>query len=209
MRAYRRCAALPAVASLLHYQADRTGQGSVSWDIQTLFRSHAQRVTRSLTRRGVAMDVAEDLTQDVFLRLLDQNRDQDRAIERRAPSVAMQPAPARDPAPLLLRIARNLMIDQWRREKALPRVHLAPGELEAVADSSPLAEQRVYDRQRLELTAKALSELPARTSRAFEMHRIEGRTIAEVSAELGISTTRGWTLIQDAYRHIRQTLQDG
>ncbi|MFT4013218.1 MAG: sigma-70 family RNA polymerase sigma factor [Paracoccus sp. (in: a-proteobacteria)] len=169
----------------------------MTWDIQTLFRSHSRRVTRSLVRRGMAMDVAEDLTQDVFLRLLDRDRT---PPEQQA---------GRDPAPLLLRIARNLMIDQWRREKVLPLTALPPAEVEAVADPAPLAEQRVYDRQRLELTAKALTEMPQRTRRAFELHRIEGHTIAEVAAELGVSTSRGWALIHDAYRRIRQTLNDG
>lgn len=173
------------------------GRRQVSWDIQSLFRGHARQITRSLTRRGMTADAAEDLTQDVFLRLLDPDRH--RPV----------PRPGRDAGPLLLRIARNLMIDQWRRERALGLVTLPPADLEGIADSAPLAEQRVYDRQRLELTARALAEMPERTRRAFALHRIEGRGIAEVSAELGISTTRGWTLIHDAYRHIRQTLNEG
>ena len=169
----------------------------VTWDIQTLFRGHGRRVTRSLIRRGVAADVAEDLTQDVFLRILEKNRHQ-----------TMAQAGA-DPAPLLFRIARNLLIDQWRREKAQPQVPLLPGDLDMIADPAPLTEQRIYDRQRLELTARALMAMPERTRRAFELHRIEGRTIAEVSAELSVSTSRGWALIHDAYRRIRQTLSEG
>ncbi|MGA0543560.1 RNA polymerase sigma factor [Neotabrizicola sp. VNH66] len=169
----------------------------MTWDIQTLFRGHARRVTRSLTRRGVAADVAEDLTQDVFLRILERNRQQ---------TMAQSGA---DPAPLLFRVARNLMIDQWRREKVLPQVPLLPGDLDMIADPAPLTEQRVYDRQRLELTAKALMAMPERTRRAFELHRIEGRTIAEVSSDLGVSTSRGWALIHDAYRRIRKTLNEG
>lgn len=169
----------------------------MTWDIQTLFHSHAARITRSLTRRGVAMDVAEDLTQDVFLRLLDPDRRQPEAQG------------GRDPSPLLLRIARNLMIDQWRREKVLPQVAMPPGDLDLIAAPQPLTEQQIHDRQRLELTAQALAGLPERTRRAFALHRIEGRTITEVSAELGVSTSRGWALIHDAYRHIRQTLNEG
>lgn len=95
----------------------------MTWDIQTLFHSHAARVTRSLTRRGVVMDVAGDLTQDVFLRLLD--------TDRRLPDPQQG---GRDPLPLLLRIARNLMIDQWRREKVLPR------DLDLIANPQPLTE---------------------------------------------------------------------
>lgn len=194
------CGVAP-VSAMPHSAPGKTllgyGRHRVTWDIQSLFRSHALQVTRSLTRRGMAMDVAEDLTQDVFVRLLDPDRSQ--PVQQGG----------RDPGPLLLRIARNLMIDQWRRERLLPRVALTPDHLANIADPSPLAEQRIYARQRLELTARALGEMPERTRRAFELHRIEGWTIAEVSAELGISTTRGWTLIQDAYRRIRHTLNEG
>ncbi|MFE3839002.1 RNA polymerase sigma factor [Pseudogemmobacter sonorensis] len=181
------------VARIAHIDPDF----SVTWDIQALFSGHARRVARSLTRRGLAADVAEDLTQDVFLRILEKSRQQ------------TMPQSGEDPSPLLFRIARNLMIDQWRRESARPQVPLMPGDLDMIADPAPLTEQRIYDRQRLELTAKALAEMPERTRRAFELHRIEGRTIAEVSTELGVSTSRGWALVHDAYRRIRQILHEG
>jgi DNA-directed RNA polymerase specialized sigma24 family protein len=34
------------------------------------------------------------------------------------------------------------------------------------------------------------------------MHRMDEMTIADVAEELGISTTRAWSLIRDAYRHL-------
>lgn len=166
----------------------------MAWDVQTLFRSHAPGIARALTRRGAPPDLAEDLTQDVFVRLLQR---------RQKPSGAEELGEA---APFLLRIARNLLIDQWRRERLLPRVDLASGDLTQIADPVPLAEQRQYDRQRLERTAEALAAMPDRTRRAFHLHRVEGRTIAEVGAELGVSTTRAWGLIHEAYRLIRQRL---
>ncbi len=181
----------------------------MTWDIQSLFRGHARQITRSLTRRGVAADIAEDLTQDVFVRLLDRNHRGATSGQKTLPNSGLVPEERRDPGAFLARIARNLMIDQWRRDRARQVVALSPADLEAVADPAPLAEQRLYDRQRLELTARALAQMPERTRRAFEMHRIEGRTIAEVSEALGISTTRGWTLIQDAYRRIRLQLNEG
>ena len=72
----------------------------------------------------------------------------------------------------------------------------------SVADPSPSPEKIVYSRQCLVQTYAALNELPERTRRAFEMHRLGERTLAEVAEELEISTTRAWTLIRDAYRHL-------
>lgn len=46
------------------------------------------------------------------------------------------------------------------------------------------------------------ASVPERTRQAFEMHRLGERTIAEIGEELGISTSRAWALIRDAYKHI-------
>lgn len=75
-------------------------------------------------------------------------------------------------------------------------------EARAQPDPSPSPEQIVYSRQCLLETYQALEQLPERTRAAFEMHRLGERTIAEVGEELGISTTRAWTLIHEAYRHL-------
>ncbi len=52
------------------------------------------------------------------------------------------------------------------------------------------------------MTAAALAELPEKTRRAFELHRIEEMTVAEVAAELGLSRSRVWALVREAYEHI-------
>jgi RNA polymerase sigma-70 factor (ECF subfamily) len=54
----------------------------------------------------------------------------------------------------------------------------------------------------VKLMEAALAELPERTRKAFELHRLDERTISDIAQELGLSTTRTWTLIREAYRHI-------
>lgn len=132
------------------------------------------------------METAADLTQDAFVRI-----------------VARPPEERGDggnPAAYLHRVARNLGINHRRRESLLEMVELDAAA--AIADPGPSPERIVYSRQCLTITHLALSELPERTRLAFEMHRLGERTIAEVGAELGISTTRAWSLIREAYRHI-------
>ncbi|WP_366071621.1 sigma-70 family RNA polymerase sigma factor [Nitrobacter sp.] len=107
-----------------------------------------------------------------------------------------------NPAAYLFRVARNLGIDHQRRERVLRRVDLSAEDFAAIIDPTPSAEVAVYDRQKLALTRAALAELPERTRIAFEMHRLDEMTIAEVAAELGLSTSRVWSLIRDAYDHI-------
>lgn len=119
----------------------------VAWDVQGLFRQHARCLT--LTHRGASADLAEDMTQDVFVRLLTREGDD-----------------GRDPGPLLFRSARTLMIDQLRRDQLRGRIEIAMPDLEESADPAPLPEQRLHDRLRLERTARALMEVPERTRRA-------------------------------------------
>lgn len=166
----------------------------MSWDLNSLFLRHAKEVTRFLRRRGLNEETACDLTQDAFVRLMTAGHTND--------------DPRDNPRALLFQVARNLSIDFHRRECLAPRADLSEEAFQAIADMSPSAETIVYDRQRLAITVAALSELPERTRFAFESHRLGEQTISEVAQQLGLSTTRTWALIRDAYRHIRQRLQE-
>lgn len=160
----------------------------MSWDIQSLFRRHAKEIDRFLRRRGHNPETAADITQDTFLRVL--------------ASPPAESAENHNPRAYLYRVSRNLSINHQRRESLVRTVDLSGEEVLRIADPSPSAEAAVYSRQCLAQTRRALSELPERTRRAFEMHRLDGRTIADVAEELGLSTGRTWTLIRDAYRHL-------
>lgn len=158
----------------------------LDWDIQNLFRRHAKGIASSLRRRGLTVETAADLTQDTFLRVL--------------ASPPMERAENSHPRAYLYRVSRNLGINHRRRESLVEMVELDAAS--TVADPAPSPERIVYSRQCLEITHRALSELPERTRLAFEMHRLGERTIAEVAEELDLSTTRAWSLIRDAYRHL-------
>jgi RNA polymerase sigma factor (sigma-70 family) len=158
----------------------------MSWDLHSLFRHHARGVARSLRRSGFGEDVAADLTQDTFLRVI-----------IKPPAVDVQ---NHNPRAYLYKAARNLGINHRMREALIETVDLE--QAAEFADPAPSPERIVYSRQCLVQTHQALGELPGRTRQAFEMHRLGERTIAEVAQELGISTTRAWSLIRDAYRHL-------
>jgi len=166
----------------------------MTWNVANLFRRHATEVFRSLRRRGVSHESAADLTQETFLRLLTATPHTDAGLD--------------NPRAFLYRISRNLWIDQQRHERHMRLVEMTEDEFAAIVDDSPSQETVVYDRQRLAISAAALAELPERTRLAFEMHRLGEKTIAEAAQELGLSTTRTWTLIRTAYRHVRIRLAE-
>ena len=133
-------------------------------------------------------ETAADITQDAFERVLTLGPEDGAAVH--------------NPRAYLHQVSRNLSINHQRRERLVSMVELDDAVSEQIADPAPNAERIVYDRQMLRLTAAALSELPERTRIAFEMHRLGDHTLAEVAQRIGVSTTRTWGLIRDAYRHL-------
>lgn len=164
----------------------------MTWDVHTLFERHAQELRGFLRGRGVGDETAADLTQDSFVRMM----------------TAKPSSEQSNPRAYLFRVSRNLLIDHRRHESIAPFDCVSEHKVLTVADPRPLAEKVLYDKQRLVLSDSALSELPDRTRKAFELYRLEEMTIAEVAERIGLSTTRTWALIRDAYRHIRTRLQD-
>ncbi|OBS50740.1 MULTISPECIES: RNA polymerase sigma factor [Methylosinus] len=162
-------------------------------DLSILFRRYNADVTKALRRRGLSSEAAADIAQETFLRVL--------ALGMRSEAVVD------NPRGYLLRVARNLSIDLGRREGHSPFVGGEIERFEATPDPAPSQETRLSDRQKLAAVAAALDELPERTRRAFEMHRLGERTIAEIGVELGLSTSRTAVLIKDAYHHIRGRLR--
>ncbi|RJE85860.1 RNA polymerase sigma factor [Paracoccus onubensis] len=164
----------------------------MAWDIQTLFRRYAGELTGSLRRGGMSDDMASDITQDAFLRMM----------------TAKPGGEAHNPRAYLYRIARNLVIDHERRGRTVTIQHIGDQALHQIADPAPGAETIIYDRQRIRIVIRTLAELPERTQLAFRLHRLDGLSNAEIGQRIGLSTTQTWILIRDAYRHIRDRLRD-
>ncbi|MGO1076531.1 RNA polymerase sigma factor [Inquilinus sp. CA228] len=160
----------------------------MTWDLHGLFDRHAREIQRFLRRRGHTAETAADLTQDTFARLLTATPKGD------------------NPRAYLHQVARNLSIDFDRRERRMGCAAISDEQAATIADPAPWPETIVHDRQKLAIVDRALAELPARTRRAFEAHRLGEKTLSEIGEELGLSTTRTWTLIREAYRHLRDRL---
>lgn len=165
-------------------------------DIHSLFSAYAKDLIRTLKNRGASNDVAADITQDIFVKLLTQH----------AKDGLQQPIA--NPKAYLKRAALNLFIDRHRRGQTSRVVDIDQDSLADIADATPSPEQIAIHRQRLEITQMALSELPERTRYAFEMHRLGEKNLKEIAAELNISTTRVWVLVREAYSHIKERLDE-
>jgi RNA polymerase sigma-70 factor (ECF subfamily) len=154
--------------------------------LDDLYRLGAVRVRAFLLRLCADLALADDLTQEAFLRI----------CHARGSFVAGAPA-----LPWMLAIARNAFLDHTRRE----RVRRAHREERARQSSdTPEApdgggDRAVLARQMLGVVQRALMTLPVRQREAFVLVRFEGLSIAEAAEVLGATQGAVKILAHRAY----------
>ncbi|MFI5400052.1 MAG: RNA polymerase sigma factor [SAR324 cluster bacterium] len=143
---------------------------------------------------------AEDVLQDVFSELVEAER-------------LMQPL--RQVSAWLFRVARNRIIDRFRRRAAESELGVRPAEagggpssLERLLPSRDSGPEAAYAREVLlqELDA-ALDELPEEQRAVFVAHELEGRSFKELAAETGLTVNTLLSRKHYAVLHLRRRLR--
>jgi RNA polymerase sigma-70 factor (ECF subfamily) len=175
-------AAMTRKGGPISQNSDRASAG-----LQSLLLAQRPDLLRFLAARRAAPDEAEDLLQDLFVKLAGQNI-----------------GPVAEPRAYLYRMLDNLLLDRRRsagrragREQAWSA---AQGGAAPEVDERPSAERELIDRERLALVSAALEVLPERTLFAFRRFRIDGSSQKEIAAEIGISVSAVEKHLQRAYR---------
>jgi RNA polymerase sigma-70 factor (ECF subfamily) len=161
----------------------------------SLIRLYLERRTdlvRFFTARLRSPAAAEDLVQDIYVRLSGLDR----------------PGDIQNPTGYLYRLGSNLMLDRLRGERRtanrdgawLDSQTSRLGGQEVSAE--PSAEAAVAARQRLALLNQAIEELSPQTQRVFRMHKFEGLSHPEVAAALGISRSAVEKHMMAALKHL-------
>jgi len=153
------------------------------WDIQDLFRRHSKELTRFLRRRVSSPEVAAELSQEAFLKLL----------------TARPEEPVINGHAYLFRTAVNLAITHNRRERILAFVDDPDGAFANLADETPSPEHVLLSRQELAIIHQTLSEFPPIPRAVFILSRVEGQTYDEIGRTLNISS-------KAAFRHMVRVL---
>lgn len=197
-------AALPAVtarsadplAARLDEVMDRYARGDDD-ALDDLYRRSAPRVRAFLLRLSGNLALADDLTQDAFLRI----------CAARGSFVVGAPA-----LPWMLAIARNAMRDHARREQVRRSYRADAVLLESAtrkAASPGAGEGSAIARQTLSAVQGALVNLPERQREAFVLIRFEGLSLVEAAEVLG-ATPGVKILVFRAYKALREALdQEG
>jgi RNA polymerase sigma factor (sigma-70 family) len=158
-------------------------------DLALLYLSERGRLNRLIDRIVGNPATAEDLVHDTFVR----------AIEGSAQDI-------RDDKAYLSRIARNIAIDQKRKDSRI--ADIGEDALFAFVDPSPSPETIAADRQALAITIAAINSLPERTRKALEMHRLGDHTLEQIGKTLGISTSLAGRIVLEGYRVVRKRLNE-
>jgi RNA polymerase sigma-70 factor (ECF subfamily) len=167
--------------------------------LAALYLQHRRELLRFLTARTGNSAEAEDVLQQMWLRL-------DRATD----------GPIGNGRAYLYRMAQNIVINRLReRQRRIARddawhgeAYGAAGDAGDAADTRRDAEAQLIEREQVALLASAIANLPDGARRAFRLHKIDGLSHAETAERLGISRSGVEKHIAVAMRHLRQALKD-
>ncbi|WP_428629362.1 RNA polymerase sigma factor [Sphingopyxis sp.] len=135
--------------------------------IEGVLLANRDRIVRFLQLRG-AGDAAEDVFQDLWMRLTD------RSI-----------GPIADPLPYVMRAANNLMLDRYRSARQSALRDQAWGE--ATAGRQPSTERALISREQLGLVETAIAATGDRPARIFRRFRVDGLNQRDIASEMGVS----------------------
>jgi len=139
--------------------------------LDSLYRDHHGWLQSWLRLRLGDRERAADIAQDTFLRLL---------VTRRLPEQS-------DGRRFLAQIARNLVIDQWRRQR------IKQAYLESLAalpePETPSLETRAIVIETLMQIDAMLDSMPTKVREAFLLSQFEGLTYAQIAEHLQVSVS--------------------
>jgi RNA polymerase sigma factor (sigma-70 family) len=170
--------------------------------ISEAFEREQPRLRSFIRKRVADSRDAEDILQDVFTELVEAYR-MFQTIDQAGA--------------WLFRVARNRIVDLFRKKKTVPLSDLAPqldeeGEEMSVEDLLPSPEagpEAAFARLMLvEELEEALDELPSEQREAFVAHEIEGISFKELAERTGVGVNTLLTRKRLAVLYLRERLKD-
>jgi RNA polymerase sigma-70 factor (ECF subfamily) len=182
-----------ASASALDEVMDRYARGEDD-ALDDLYRRAAPRLRAFLARLCGSLALADDLTQDAFLRI----------CAARGSFAAGASA-----LPWMYAIARNALRDHARREQVRWSYRQRHGHRDPAtpfADVPGAGESTAMAREALGAVQEALMNAPVRQREAFVLLRFEGLTLVEAAEVLGTTPGAVKILVFRAYKAVRAAL---
>jgi RNA polymerase sigma-70 factor (ECF subfamily) len=150
---------------------DRCRQGdNLAWE--ALVREYERRVYSIASGYAASPDEARDLSQDIFVRLYE--------TRGRWPAADVF-------VPWLVRVARNVCLDQLRRKKARPPAEdIQADQMWDLASGGADPETELEESGRRRLVWRAMRALGQLSREMIQLKEIQGLSLQEVAAVLGV-----------------------
>ena len=154
------------------------------------------RLGNFIRRRIGNPEEAEDILQDVFYEFVEEYR---------------LPESIEQASAWLFRVARNRIIDRFRKKKEVPMSETGDEEeyrLDLALPSPDAGPEAEYARAvLLDALRQALDELPEAQREVFVEHELEGRSFREMAAQSGVAINTLLARKRYAVLHLREQLQ--
>jgi len=161
---------------------------------EQLYARHRPPLLRFYRRQTGSPELAEELLQEVFMRLI-------RSRERYQPS-----APLRI---FLWQIARNLLIDHYRRQRrSLPSSYADFDPDQVAASERVQPDHAAAHNQQLERLLSLIGELPCAQREAFLLREEAGLSLTEIAQLAGVSTDTVKSRLRYAIGKLRRALEE-
>ena len=164
---------------------------------EDLYQRYHHKLTRFFTGKGLEPDIAEDLSQETFFRLLRCNK----------------PLESEDHARnFLYRIARNLLIDHFRKHNGsvkistLAREEFLEEQLCCLAAEEAGPEENLICGETSVDVRSAVSRLPERYAQVIMLKEYEGLSYREIAAQMGVSQKAVESLLHRARSQLKEDL---
>jgi RNA polymerase sigma-70 factor (ECF subfamily) len=153
--------------------------------IAAVLIAHRGAVLRLLRARGCGAEEADDIVQEMWLRI-----------------DAVRIGPVADPLAYLMRMAMNLATDRRLAAQRRCAREAGWGMVQPGASEQPDPERSAISAGELARLQALLDSMPAHMRRALVLYRMEGRSQAQIAAELGMSVSGIEKVLARAYRQL-------
>lgn len=162
-------------------------------EVAALFKRFQPALVRFFERRSFTPADAEDLTQEVFVKITRLDR-----------SVNIW-----QPEAFLFQIAANVLRDRLRRDSARHRDRHVEFDVEVDGNEVP-SEESVYEgRESLQRLLAALQGLTPKCRTMFVLHKYEGLSYSEIALRYDVSVSAVEKHMINAMKHLRIHWRDG
>lgn len=166
--------------------------------VSQLLERHARRVRDYVRMLVKDNDVADDLTQEVLIKVvkvLDEGRYTDKGRFQ----------------PWLLRIAHNRVLDYFRAQKQVKTVSESSAGFDILGNKNfaePSIEDRLVSEQQAEEVRQLIELLPAEQREVVKMRYYEGLSFKEIAEHTGVSINTALGRMRYALINMRQMIKD-